>query len=58
MAQLIAEKFNNNTIHLIRVESGDVFSFPSNSIPFKALKEVGISRKEIRDAIKNISKEI
>lgn len=49
---LIAERFGDDKIHLIRTESGDIFEFNKNLIPFKALKECGITRKQIIESLK------
>jgi len=49
---LLAEKVEGNIIHLIRTESGDIFEFNKNNIPFKDLKECGISKKQIIEALK------
>lgn len=51
---LIAERNKGNKIHLTRTESGDIFEFNKNNIPFKALKECGITKKQIIEVMKSI----
>ena len=51
---LIAEDKGNNVIHLMRKETGEVFSFNRNRVPFKELKECGLAKKDVLKALSSL----